>query len=81
MPSQANVIVGPGGPLITVSSVRGSAFLYDGGMEAHRPLAIEWRPIAGLLTNRRRASYPPRFPPPDHAILRTMSGSIDSIDA
>jgi hypothetical protein len=65
VPSQANVIVGPGGPLITVSSVRGSAFLYDGGMEAHRPLAIEWRPIAGLLTNRRRAAYPQRFPPPD----------------
>jgi len=65
IPSQANAIVGPGGPLITVSTVRGSAFLYDGGMDAHRPLSIEWRPIADVLRSRRRAYFPQRFPPPE----------------
>jgi hypothetical protein len=63
VPSQANAIVGPGGPLITVSTVRGSAFLYDGGMDEHRPLSLEWRPVAGLLSNRRRMYFPQRFAP------------------
>jgi len=65
VPSQANAILGPGGPLITVSTVRGSAFLYDGAMDAHRPLALEWRPVAGVLGSRRRAYFPQRVPPPE----------------
>jgi len=65
IPNQANAIVGPGGPLITVSTVRGSAFLYDGPMDGHRPLSIEWRPIEGVLNGRRRPRFPQPFPPPD----------------
>jgi hypothetical protein len=63
VPGQANAILGPGGPLITVSTVRGNAFLYDGGMDAHRPLALEWRPVAEVLVKRRRAYFPHPFAP------------------
>jgi hypothetical protein len=52
-----NAIVAGGGPLVNVSTVRGSAFLYDGSLTNHRPLALEWRPVAGILLNRRRAYF------------------------
>ncbi len=73
VPSQANAILGPGGPLVTVSTVRGSAFLYDGSMDNHRPLALEWRPVAGALTNRRRAYFPQRFQPPRDRMRRVTA--------
>jgi len=83
VPSQANAILGPGGPLITVSTVRGSAFLYDGAMDAHRPLSIEWRPIAGVLSSRRRVYFPQRFPPPERRerLRRVGNGSTRETSA
>jgi len=75
IPSQANAILGPGGPLVTVSTVRGSAFLYDGSMDNHRPLALEWRPVAGMLTNRRRVYFPQHFPPPPRDRMRRVAPS------
>lgn len=51
-PTDAQAIVGPGGPVVTVTSGRGGIFLYSGALRAHGKLQGAWAPIGRILQQK-----------------------------
>ena len=47
--TDAQAIVGGGGPVVTANSERGAVFLYDGSLRSRGRLKGAWQPIARLL--------------------------------
>ena len=48
-PTDAQTVVGPGGPVVTVNSQTGGIFLYDGSLRARGRLQGAWQPVRRLL--------------------------------
>ena len=48
-PTDAQAVVGAGGPLVTVNSERGSVYLYNGALRAHGRLQGAWAPVGAML--------------------------------
>jgi hypothetical protein len=56
-PTDAQAVVGSGGPVITVNSQRGGVYLYNGSLRTHGRLQGAWESIGRLL--RRSQQKPP----------------------
>jgi hypothetical protein len=48
-PTDAQAIVGPGGPVVTANSLRGGVYLYSGALRSHGKLQGAWDPIGRIL--------------------------------
>lgn len=53
-PTDAQALIGNGGPVVTVNSQRGGVYLYNGSLRTHGRLQGAWEPIGRIL--RRRPS-------------------------
>lgn len=58
-PTDAQAVVGNGGPVVTVNSGRGGVYLYNGSLRNHGRLQGAWEPIGRIL---RRAPLQQKFP-------------------
>lgn len=58
-PTDAQAVLGSGGPLITVNSQRGGIFLYTGTLRSQRRLQGAWAPV-GRLLQRSQQEFPHR---------------------
>ncbi|HEY9181285.1 MAG TPA: hypothetical protein VIO32_11250 [Candidatus Baltobacteraceae bacterium] len=52
-PTDAQAIVGPGGPIVTANSQRGAVYLYNGSIGSHGRLQGAWQSIGRMLQRRR----------------------------
>ena len=59
-PTDAQAIVGPGGPVVTANSVRGAVYLYDGSLRSHGPLKGPWQPLERILRRPLQQKLPHR---------------------
>jgi hypothetical protein len=57
-PTDAQAVVGSGGPVVTANSERGAVYLYDGSLRTQRKLQNAWQPVGRML--RRQAPHPRR---------------------
>jgi len=48
-PTDAQAIVGGGGPVVTANTRRGGVFLYDGSLRSHGRLQGAWQPVGRVL--------------------------------
>lgn len=51
-PTDAQAVVGGGGPIVTANSSRGAVYLYDGALQSHGRLQGAWQTIGRLLQRR-----------------------------
>lgn len=51
-PTDAQAVVGPGGPIVTANSQRGAVYLYDGALRSHGRLQGAWQPIGRILQRK-----------------------------
>ncbi|HET9095988.1 MAG TPA: hypothetical protein VFN37_04960, partial [Candidatus Baltobacteraceae bacterium] len=51
-PTDAQVLIGSGGPVVTANSQRGGVYLYNGSLRAHGRLQGAWQPIGRILRVR-----------------------------
>jgi hypothetical protein len=58
--TDAQAIVGPGGPVVTAASVRGGVYLYDGALRSHGRLQGAWAPVGKILTRPLQKKLPQR---------------------
>jgi hypothetical protein len=59
-PTDAQAIVGPGGPLVTANSGRGSVYLYNGTLRTKTRLQGAWEPVGRMLRRRLQEKLPHR---------------------
>lgn len=59
-PTDAQVILVPGGPIVTANSARGAVYLYDGSLRSHGRLQGAWEPIGRLLRRPLQQKFPHR---------------------
>lgn len=59
-PTDAQAIVGPGGPVVTVNSERGGIYLYDGTLRKHGRLQGAWAPAGRILGRPLEQKLPHR---------------------
>ena len=59
-PTDAQAIVGPGGPVITANSQRGGVYLYNGALRSHGRLQGAWEPIGRILRRPLQEKLPHR---------------------
>jgi hypothetical protein len=58
--TDAQAIVGPGGPVVTAASVRGGVYLYNGALQSHGRLQGAWAPVGKILTRPLQQKSPHR---------------------
>lgn len=58
-PTDAQAIIGSGGPVVTANSQRGGVYLYNGSLRTHGRLQGAWEPIGRIL---RRGPLQQKFP-------------------
>lgn len=51
-PTDAQAVVGPGGPIVTANSERGAVYLYDGALRSRGRLQGAWQSIGRMLQRR-----------------------------
>jgi hypothetical protein len=51
-PTDAQAVVGAGGPMVTASSERGAVYLYDGALRSHGRLQGAWQNIGRMLQRK-----------------------------
>ena len=56
--TDAQAIVGGGGPVVTASSTKGAVYLYNGAFKAHPRLRKQWRPVNRAIRAPARRSVP-----------------------
>jgi hypothetical protein len=59
-PTDAQAIVGPGGPVVTVNSQRGGVFLYNGTLRSRARLQGPWQPVGRILRRPLQEKLPHR---------------------
>lgn len=57
-PTDAQAIVGSGGPVVTANSERGGVYLYDGSLRSHGRLQGAWEPIGRIIRRQPAARRP-----------------------
>jgi hypothetical protein len=57
-PTDAQAVVGSGGPVVTANSQRGSIYLYDGKLSSHGNLQRAWQPVRRILRRPPRRRRP-----------------------
>jgi hypothetical protein len=58
--TDAQAIVGPGGPVVTANSLRGGVYLYDGPLRSHGRLQGAWEPAGRILGRPLQQKLPHR---------------------
>ncbi len=58
--TDAQAVVGGGGPLVTANSARGSVYLYDGALRARGKLQRAWEPVGRILRRPLQKKLPHR---------------------
>lgn len=59
-PTDAQALVGPGGPVVTAQSLRGSIYLYNGALRSRGRLQGAWQPIGRILHRPLQQKFPHR---------------------
>ena len=59
-PTDAQVLLGRGGSMVTANSGRGAVYLYDGALRSHGRLQPAWQPIGRILRRPLQQKFPHR---------------------